>query len=159
MKLFRVLCLILSLIGMAPSAFADNVCMSSAADYSANKSKLPAVFQNLPVTLTTNSWKATAGLKIRLAGSRLKLEGHVWSVTDLYSDDAYIKQICYDGSNFKVTLDNGKSYTAEVSGNSVSIKGATFQKSSDAQFAGIVEKVKGAMDAKGITAGTKSGVQ
>lgn len=130
-------------------------CISSTSEYTAQKDKLPSVFHELPVMLTTDSFLVTAALKIRTVGDRIKLEGHVWKPSEIYSDDSYVKTICYGGDSFKVTLENGQSYNAQMKDSDVSISGFTFKKNTDSGFAGIVEKVKGAIDKKQKAAAQK----
>ncbi|MEK2644049.1 hypothetical protein [Bdellovibrio sp. BCCA] len=139
---------------------AAETCVTSATDFEAKKSDFPAIVQQLPVMLTADTMFVTAGLKIRTVGSKLKMEGYIWKPGDIYTDDGYLKKVCFDGSNFKVTLENGKTYSAEVKGSrSVSIQGQTFKKSSDAEFAGIVQKIRKAQGGSTKTAGDASGVK
>ncbi|WP_415063546.1 hypothetical protein [Bdellovibrio sp.] len=126
-------------------------CVTTASEFEQKKDQLPKIFQNLPVMLTTDSWLLTAGLEIRTVGPKIKLEGHVWKPSEIYSDDSYVKKICYDGTNFNVTLENGKSYDVKIKSEGVSISGFSFEKSSASTFAGIVEKVKKAQSRSNTT--------
>lgn len=147
-------------IFVVPAAFAVETCVTSSADFEAKKSEFPSIVQQLPAMLTADSMFVTAGLKIRSAGAKLKLEGYVWKPGDIYTDDGYLKKVCFDGSSFKVTLENGKTYSAQVKGSrSVSIQGVTFKKSSDAEFAGIVQKIRKAQGGSTKTTSNGNGVQ
>ena len=148
--------LLLGGVLLSTKLLAADVCVSNTAEFAAQAKNLPSVVQQLPTMLTTDGFLVTAGLKIRAAGDKLKMEGYVWKPGDIYTDDAYIKQACFDGVNFNVTLEHGKSYAAKIKGDkSVSIQGITFEKSSDAKFAGIIEKVKGAIEKKtGVGSGS-----
>lgn len=151
----RLLASFLLGIFVSPAAYAET-CVTSSADFEAKKSDFPPIVQHLPAMLTADSMFVTAGLKIRAVGAKLKLEGYVWKPGDIYSDDGYLKKVCYDGKTFKVTLENGKTYDARVqSSRAVSIQGVTFKKSSDAEFAGIVQKIRKAQggSAKAISSG------
>ncbi|GEM_PF-2142271 len=141
----RYLYYLLCFLGLSFSsgAWAAETCVSSASDFEQKKDQFPQIVQQLPVMLTTDGMWATAGLKIRTVGDKLKLEGYVWKVGGIYADDGYLRKVCYNGSTFKVTLENGKTYEAVVKSNrTVAIQGVTFKKSSSSEFASIVEKVK-----------------
>lgn len=133
-------------------------CFTNGTEYEQIKKELPAIFQKLPVMFTADSTLLTAGLQIRIAdepNKRLKLDGHIWKPDDIYSDESYVKKICYHKATsgtlgitqdpeFEVTLDNGKSYTIEIDDEDkkVTILSFDFELSSAAKFAGIVEKIK-----------------
>ena len=139
-------------------AIAADVCVSNASEFSSQSANLPQVVQKLPAMLVTDGFLVTAGLKIRTAGDKLKLEGYVWKPGEIIVDDAYISKACFDGKNFDVTLESGKSYSVKVKGDkSVSIQGVTFDKSSESKFASIVERIKAEQTKR--TGVSSSGVQ
>jgi hypothetical protein len=145
MTLFKALRFILSLavFALAPWALAQGTCFSSVSEYNAIKSKLPATFQRLPVYLTADTWKATAAFVLNQSGNKLMVGSHVSAIVSSYnvnSDATEVRQICYDGKSFKVSLKNGKSYDGQVVGSQVVIMGLPFKKSTPAEFASIVNK-------------------
>lgn len=134
------------------SSFAAETCVSSRADFEKVKSEFPDAFQSMPVMLTTDGSIVTAAVNIVFVGNKIKLSSSIWQPGKIKYDEGYAKKVCYDGSsNFKVTLENGKTHTVEVSGKSLSIKGFSFTKSSPAKFQSIIQKIKGAEDS-GTTA-------
>lgn len=144
MKKVRGLNLIMSLVVLAlgSAAWAQKTCISNMADYNAKKSQLPSIFQNLPVAFTVDGF-VTAAVKISPAGSKLKLEGGQSVFGSTQVDDSYVKQICYDGSGFQVTLESGKSYKAQLAGGAISIKGVTLNRTSIAKFNSIMNNLRG----------------
>lgn len=144
----------------SPHVFATEnkeTCISNAAEFAEKSASLPAVVQKLPALLTADGFFVTAGLKIRVAGDKLKLEGYVWKPGEIIVDDGYISKACYDGKVLNVTLENGTSYSAKIKNEkSVSIQGVTFDQASEAKFAGIVKKIKDSRAER--TASTQSGV-
>lgn len=154
----------ISMISMAlafsVTANAASTCIQNAAEHAEKNASLPAFVQKLPAMLVTDGFLVTAGLKIRIAGNKLKLEGSVWKPGEVLKDDCYISKACYDGETLKVTLENGKSYEAKVKNEeSVSIQGITFDKSSESKFAGVIDKIQKAQAKKAENAKSTSGEQ
>lgn len=136
------------------------ICFSSTAEFESKKSEFPAVIRKLPVLLTANNFLVTAGLQIKTVDAKLKLEGSVWKPGEIYSDDSYIKKVCCEDELLKVTLENGKTYEVKVKNEAaVSIQGVTFKKSTAAEFAGILEKVKDAESKRNGNVNNSSGAQ
>jgi hypothetical protein len=144
--------------GIALSAHAvSNTCIQSVQEYSEKSSNLPPVLQKLPAMLVTDGLLVTAGIKIRAAGDKLKLEGYVWKPGEILINDGYIQKACFDGASMKVTLENGTTYDAKVKNEeSVSIQGVSFDKSTEYKFAGIVEKIKKAQSSRSSTSSSGS---
>lgn len=150
---------VLLLQGIALSAQAISpTCIRSVQEYSEKSPELPTVLQKLPTMLVTDSMLVTAGIKIRAAGDKLKLEGYVWKPGEILVNDGYIEKACFDGTSMKVTLENGTTYDAKVKNDeSVSIQGFNFDKSSEYKFAGIVEKIKKAQATRSSNSSSGSG--
>lgn len=134
-------------------------CISSVSDFNNNKSSFPPAFQSLPVMFTADNNAVMAGLKIRPAGDKIKLEGSVWSILKTYKDDSYVKKLCINGSNLKVTLDNGKSYNVKVNANSAIISGQEFKKTSAAAYSTIIQKIKVGTGEMSVKASASSGTK
>ncbi|MDG0814987.1 hypothetical protein [Bdellovibrio svalbardensis] len=142
------------------SAIAADTCVSTATEFAAKSASFPQVIQKLPAMLTTDGFLVTAGLKIRTVGEKLKLEGYVWKPGEISVDDGYVTKACFDGKILNVTLENGTTYAAKVNGEkSVSIQGVDFDRSSEAKFAGIVEKIKEAQAKKSRNSNSQAGVK
>lgn len=142
------------------SVWAEEKCVTSPSELSAQEKYFPEVIQPLPTMLIIDSLFVTAGIKIGTAGGKLKLEGHVWKMGNIYVDDAYLKKVCYDGEILKVTLENGKTYDVKAkSSSTVSIQGATFKRSSDSEFAGIVQKIRKAQSETAAKAANENSVR
>lgn len=142
------------------SAFAEEKCATSPSELMAQEKYFPDVIQPLPTMLIIDSIFVTAGIKIGVSGGKLKLEGHVWKLGSIYIDDAYLKKVCYDGETIKVTLENGKTYDVKAkSSTTVSIQGATFKRSSDSEFAGIIQKIRKAQSETTVKASNENSVR
>lgn len=143
-------------LGIIQSAQA--VCVNTLAEYEAQKKNFPTVLQSLPCFLAVDKTLVTAGLKIRAAGDRLKLEGAVWKAFGVIEvDDPYILNACFENDTLVVKLENGKSYKAKItSDSSVEIQGFRFDKTSEPAFAQIVNKVKAAKSEKTTDSSQKS---
>lgn len=160
MSLLKLLPLFCVLCGWGFGAQGAEICFSSVAEFESKKSDMPVVIRKLPVLFTANNFLVTAGLQIKVVDSKLKLEGSIWKPGEIYSDDSYIKNVCFEDDVLKVTLENGKTYEARVKNDSaVSIQGMTFKKSTAVEFAGILEKVKDAESKRNGNARNASGAQ
>ena len=138
----RIIFAVFALQGLCLPALAAFTCVKTPSEYNEKNSELPAFLQKLPAMMVTDSMLVTAGLKLKAAGDRLKLEGYVWKPNEVIINDAYIKNACFDGKSLKVTLDNDKIYDAKLGDKAVKIDGFQFDESSEYKFAGVVEKIK-----------------
>lgn len=116
-------------------AQAEERCMTTPQDLLSSKEHLPAIFQNLPIHLKKSDNKAGDGaIKIYGDGARLKLEGFKKLAFFKLTDTFEIKQICHEGSSFKITFANGKTETFQVDKTSVLYDGYTFSHIKETDF-------------------------
>lgn len=145
------------LFTVLPFATYAGTCIESAADYQRQKQSLPEQLQNLPVLLTTDFPLATAGLKIVASGSQLILVETVRKFSDAYTDEHKIKKLCYDQNKFRVTFENNKIFEVETSNDQLKILGFTFNRSTDAQYAAVVNKIQGQRGYRDLRTESSSG--
>ena len=165
--------LLLMLIFGSLTAGAQELCVRTWAEFEAAKEKLPKVMQKAPLLLVADSMLVTSAIKIRQAGERLKLEGHVWIPGSIYTDEGYIDRVCIQEkeecakksfsskkscekkTSAVVVLDSGGSYTTKILSDrelevTTSDGTSKFALGSATQFAGIVEKIKKQAQKKGV---------
>lgn len=129
------------LLGFSIPASAS-ICLSSVADHQKNKTQLPAAFQNLPVTLSGKKFGGIAAVRIRTDGEKLKLESAVAILHKIYTDEAYIKKVCFEPTKMEVTTELGSVQTVAIKDSSFEIENVEFKKTTDAEFAKAVAKVQ-----------------
>lgn len=144
-KIINVLGLLLTIFFISPVS--AEVCIDSVSSLNQHKSDLPLILRNLPVRLSVDSILVTAAISICSVGEDLKLVGNVWTITEIYEDENYIKKACFEAGIFTVTLQNGKTYEIKVeSEKSLKIENVSFQIADKAKYIAVVNKINTAAD-------------
>lgn len=151
--------ILLASLSLPVFSFAAPICAKSVKEFDQQKKQFPALFQELPALFTIDKFVAKGGVRVRAVGDKFKMEGSVDTLKGFYNDDSYIKLICVEGSKVFLTFENNKIQEVTVKGNTASIEGADFTKSTPDEFARLVNKARKKNDLPPMQDTTAPGVR
>lgn len=137
----------LSLFPIVASAVSpQEFCITNNDDFEKNKSKLPAVFQKLPVTFVYHKDNVLGAVSLRKGDKGfLKLEGGgckkmLVTMCD-WDPDTDIKELCYQGGNYRIALATGAEFKGRVNGNTVRISDYDFKVAKPSEYVAMVQEM------------------
>lgn len=146
---FKILATLFFGLGFSLSGFAAETCINTASELAAKKSEFPKFLQeNPPVLFTRDKFPVTA-LSFRIVDNKIVGEAVYKILFGIKKDSGYVKRICYNGTDLKVTLEvqkdggkESKDFNVKMLSDSVvSVKGFELKKSSPAEFASVLDQL------------------